>query len=100
MEVFPVNRERRPKKARFIQEVEICKCRMPTMKEDMLEYSKCKNWFYVSCVNAPQSVLDDKETVVLSTVFVVFVLPQYTNCIIKINFLYHVFIFLFCIIVI
>ena len=60
MEMFPVTRQRRAQKAKFVQDINIyCKCRMPTMGEDMLQCSNCEQWYHISCVRVPQNALDD-----------------------------------------
>ena len=40
-----------------------CVCRMPYHKdENMVECSKCKNWYHKQCENIPETVIDNIKT--------------------------------------
>ena len=60
--MFPFIRERRSKRIKTKQTVEVyCTCRMPEMGESMVECSSCAEWYHISCVKAPRTVLDNSS---------------------------------------
>ena len=59
--MFPFIRER-SRKIKTKQKVDVyCICRMPEMGESMVECSSCAEWYHISCVNVPQTVLDNSS---------------------------------------
>ena len=62
MELFPFVCERRSRKVMTKQKVDVyCTCRIPEMGESMVECSRCAEWYHTSCVNVPQTALDNSS---------------------------------------
>ena len=59
---FPLFKERRAgSKVKYMDTIPIyCTCRMPENAQ-MVQCSRCAEWFHVDCVNPPQSAIDDSK---------------------------------------